>query len=100
MGMPNGFQIELPLNDDGDTVVVGAGPVKAMNDLVQGYDMTLGTGAFTADLEGSVCNKRWTVIAAVADAQGVIPAHYNFVRANATVGGALANAELWYHGKS
>lgn len=104
MSFPENMFVEIP-ND-------GAAPpmallaigdevnVNQMSD--KGYDYVRDPGAgFTAVLEGSVSRRNWsTIVALAASAQGAVPAQYNFVRVNVTVGGALgATTELMVGGK-
>lgn len=69
----------------------------------KGYGFTRDGGAgFTAALQGSVTgNDNWTAIANLnASGSGAIPAHYNFVRVNVSVAGALgATTTLTVAGK-
>lgn len=69
----------------------------------KGYGYTRDGGAgFTAALEGSVTgNDNWTTVANLnASGSAAIPAHYNFVRVNVTVAGALgATTQLAVAGK-
>ncbi len=102
MGMPNGFQLEFPSDDDGVTAKVGTSKQYNASDLVAGYDFTRGgTAAFVGDLEGSVGGNTWTSITSLAaSAQGVVPAHYRLVRIKIGTAGLVGGSELWYHGKS
>jgi hypothetical protein len=69
----------------------------------KGYGYTRDAGAaFTAALQGSVTgNDNWTAIANLnASGSGAIPVHYNFVRVNVSVAGALgATTALTVAGK-
>ena len=66
-------------------------------------DYAKGAGAaFTANLEASVAQKNWTVITAL-DASKVetIAGHFNFVRVNCSVAGAIGTGtELMIAGKA
>jgi hypothetical protein len=84
------------------TVVVGMEKVHTGSWSEKGYDYTRDPGAgFTANLEGSVAEGQWTLIAALAaSGQAAIAAHYNWVRINVSVGGALgATTRLVISGK-
>jgi len=83
---------------------LGAGhehDVRQMSD--KGYEYQTDVGVVAVfDLEGSVAGDVWTTIQAglgPADAQGVIPAQYNYVRVNGTNAGVLNGAELKIGGK-
>lgn len=69
----------------------------------KGYAYTRDAGAaFTAALEGSVTgNGNWTTIANLnVSGSGAITGHYNFVRVNVTIAGALgATTALMVAGK-
>lgn len=74
------------------TVTVAAGDVVDVKQLTdKGFSYVKGAGAgFTASLEGSVSGAVWTEIDDLsATAQGAVAAQYNYVRVNATGGGAL-----------
>jgi hypothetical protein len=57
----------------------------------KGYSLIRGAGAgWTGNIEGSVDQGNWTVIAAAdASKQGSVADHYNFVRINVSVAGAV-----------
>jgi len=90
MAFPHVRIVEFPQSPAG-TVVVDTvlWDVRQLSD--KGFDFIRdGGAAFTAVLQGSVGKLSWTDIQSLAaSAQGVIPAHYNWVRINVTVGGAL-----------
>ncbi len=67
----------------------------------KGYDIVRGgAAAFTADLEGSVAGQQWAIIVGMGvTAQGPIPAHYNYLRVNCSLGGALDGSVLKVAGK-
>ena len=102
MAFPENKLVELPQNPAG-TVVVGVGTTVEVRQMMEkGYDFTRGAGAgFTAVLEGSVRGQNWTTIVNLnASGQGAISGHYNLVRANVSVGGALGTGtELYASGK-
>lgn len=103
MVMPNNFKIDFPLNEAGDTVVVGDGKVYAIPDLVCGYDYTRDVAAvFTAELLASVSGQNWTQINDLTTSgQGEIGAHYRYIKIKCSVQGALgAGTLLQYNGKS
>jgi len=69
----------------------------------KGYEFETAVGcAAVFTLEGSVSGNVWSAIQAglgAADAQGTIPAHYNYVRVNGTAAGVLNGARLRIAGK-
>ena len=105
MAFPEHIEVEIP-NDGAGNAIVGEGDEVRVDQLFdKGYDYIRDAGAaFTANLEGSVSRKNWTVIVSLAaSAQGAIPVHYNFVRIDVPGGGggALgATTECWASGKS
>lgn len=100
MGMPNGFEMEIPNN--GTNAIVGESKAYNASDLVAGFDYTRGgTAAFDGNLIGSVGNRQWSVIHDLsASGQGAIPAHYRLVKIVITDAGVLGASKAWYHGKS
>lgn len=82
--------IELPQTTPG-TVIVGTEEKEVRQMSEKGYDFIRGAGAaFVGDLEGSVSGLNWTsIVSLAASAQGVVPVHFNLVRANVGTGGAL-----------
>ena len=92
MSFPEIRLMDLPLDALGTTVTVATGePFDARQLTEKGYDWFRGAGAaFTANLEGSVTGATWTVIVALAaSGQGAVPVHYNYLRVNCSVQGAL-----------
>jgi len=85
----------LDLNEDpanpGDALV-GQGKVYDARQMTEkGYEIERGAGAAIAgNIEGSVAGNQWaTIVSLGASAQGAIPAHYNYIRADITTGGAI-----------
>lgn len=95
MSFPETKNVEIP--NDGAApplAIVAIGPQVDLAQLAptsKGYDLLRDPGAgFTANLEGSVTGRTWTVIVGLgASGQGAIPGHFNYVRANVSAGGAL-----------
>lgn len=93
---------DFPLDGAGANVLKEAGPRFNCGQLTdKGYDFQRETAStYVADLEGSVAGEQWTVITAMAaDAQGVIPAHYNFVRINCGTAGTYGGDVMKVAGK-
>ena len=94
---------DWPLNPAGDQVIAGEGAVFNCGQLSdKGYDFQRETGSvYTGNLEGSVAGEQWTTIVSLAaDAQGVIPAQYNFVRIKTSAGGAYNGDAMKIAGKA
>ena len=92
MSFPESTNVTIPSTEG--TVPTGAGPEVDISQLApasKGSDFLRDAGAaFTAVLEGSVTGRTWTtIIALAASGQGAITGHYNRVRVNVSVGGAL-----------
>ncbi len=93
------FQQNVEFPEVGVNVSTVGGPASDGNgttlDISQlaecGYDYIRDVGAaFTAVLEGSVAGLNWTTIVNLnASGQNVIASHYNYVRVNASVTGAM-----------
>jgi len=93
MANPDFPKVEIP------AVAGGIGAETRIDQIVpaaKGYDFIRGAGAgFTAQLEASVSGENWTNILALAGSgQGTIAAHYNYVRVNVTVAGALGTGTV------
>lgn len=92
MSMPELRNMEFPLDALGTTVEARTGAAFDARQLTdKGYDFTRApAAAFTADLEGSVSGENWTVVTALAaSGQGAVGVHYNYLRVNCSVAGAL-----------
>lgn len=101
MAFPENKLIEFPQQTPG-TVDVGIVEKDVRQMSEKGYDFIRdGAAAFTANLEGSVSGRNWTLITSLAASdQGDIPAGYNLVRVDVTVAGALGSTtELIVSGK-
>lgn len=98
MSFPSFSAITIPAVAGGTSAIVN---MTGLFDKGYGYTRDAGA-AFTAALEGSVTgNGNWTSIANLnASGSGAIAAHYNFVRVNVSVAGALgATTALTVAGK-
>lgn len=94
MGMPYAWQLDIP--NDAPVVppavlqaTLGNGTPSHLEAAeALGYDMTLdGAATWTGNLEASVDGTVWTVIAAVATAQGALGEHYQYARVAVTAPG-------------
>lgn len=86
-----------PLMKNATTVDDLPGPIASLAGVTdKGYDYVRGAGAgFTAVLEGSVAGLAWTTIVNLnVSAQGAIPAHFNYVRINASAEGLLGTGTV------
>lgn len=93
MSFPETMNLEIP-NDGLGNAVVGSGTPVSLAQLApgsKGYDFLRDPGAgFTANLEGSVTGRTWTVVVALAaSGQGAVAGHYNYARVTVSVPGAL-----------
>lgn len=87
MSIPFFSTITIPAVAGGNSAVVD---MSGLVDKGYGY-VRDGGAAFTAAIQGSVTGKdNWTAIANLnASGSGAIASHYNFVRVNVSVAGAL-----------
>lgn len=103
MAFPEIRTYEFDENPAG-TLPLGPGHAHDVRQLSEkGYQFETAVGCLAVfTLEGSVAGNIWSTIQAglgAADAQGVIPAQYNYVRANGTNAGVLNGAGLKFAGK-
>lgn len=100
MGMPYAFVIPIPNDAAVPPAVLQAtlgngAAVHLCACEALGYDMKLDAAAtWTGNLEASVDGSVWTVIAAVATAQGALGEHYHFARVAVTGAGNYGDSTL------